>query len=142
MRREYTRAPARRTTGPRDLARRRWTLEVERGFSVAGDTAGCPLPWRRRRSARMQVEPFRIAVPDAVLTDLRQRLARTRFPAEIPDSGWTYGTNLAYLRELVAHWYERYDWRAEEAKLNAFPQVKARVGDLGIHAIHARGVGP
>ena len=52
----------------------------------------------------MQVEPFRIAVPDAVLTDLRERLARTRFPDEIADSGWTYGTNRAYLRELVAYW--------------------------------------
>jgi len=90
----------------------------------------------------MQVEPFRIAVPDAVLTDLRQRLARTRFPDEIADSGWTYGTNLAYLRGLVAHWYEGYDWRAAEAALNAFPQFKARVGDLAIHLMHVRGVGP
>jgi pimeloyl-ACP methyl ester carboxylesterase len=90
----------------------------------------------------MQVEPFRIAVPDAVLTDLRQRLARTRFPDEIADSGWTYGTDLAYLRGLVAHWYEGYDWRAAEAALNVFPQFKARVGDLAIHLMHVRGVGP
>src|SRR5262249_8086006 len=90
----------------------------------------------------MHVEPFRIAVPDAVLTDLRERLARTRFPDEIANSGWTYGTALAYLRGLVAHWYERYDWRAAEAALNAFPHMKARVGELGIHFIHARGTGP
>ncbi len=90
----------------------------------------------------MHVEPFRIAVPDAVLADLRERLARTRFPDEIAEAGWTYGTNLAYLRDLVAHWSERYDWRAAEAALNAFPQWKARVGDLEIHFIHAPGVGP
>lgn len=90
----------------------------------------------------MQIEPFRIAVSDAVLQDLRERLQRTRFPDEIADSGWTYGTNLAYLRELIVHWSERYDWRAAEAVLNAFPQFRARVGDLGIHFIHARGVGP
>src|SRR5436309_5219867 len=90
----------------------------------------------------MHLEPFRIAVPDAVLADLGDRLSRTRFPDEIPGSGWTYGTNLAYLRELVAYWRERYDWRAAEAALNRFPQFRARVGDLGIHFIHERGVGP
>src|SRR5215470_10518318 len=64
----------------------------------------------------MQIEPFRIAVSDAVLADLRERLARTRFPDEIADSGWTYGTDLAYLKELVAYWRDRYDWRAAEAR--------------------------
>lgn len=90
----------------------------------------------------MKIEPFRIAVPDALLEDLRGRLARTRFPDEIPGSGWTYGTNLDYLRELVAYWRERYDWRAEEAKLNAVPQFRADVEGLGIHFLHVRGRGP
>src|SRR5262245_41191962 len=90
----------------------------------------------------MQVDPFRIAVPDAVLADLRERLSRTRFPDEIEGGGWQYGTDLAYLRELIAHWSERYDWRTAESALNRFPQFKARVGDLGIHFIHARGTGP
>src|SRR5438552_18728972 len=90
----------------------------------------------------MHLEPFRIAVPDAVLADLRERLARTRFPDEIPGSGWNYGTNLAYLRELVAYWRERFDWRAAEARLNALPQFRARVGGLGIHFIHVRRTGP
>src|SRR5206468_3036007 len=56
----------------------------------------------RRTTPRMHIEPFRIAVPDAVLADLRERLARTRFPDEIPASGWTYGTNLAYAFDVVA----------------------------------------
>jgi pimeloyl-ACP methyl ester carboxylesterase len=90
----------------------------------------------------MQATPFRIAASDAALADLRERLARTRFPDEIPDSGWTYGTNLGYLRELVAYWRDRYDWRAAETALNRFPHFKARVGDLGIHFIHRRGTGP
>ena len=90
----------------------------------------------------MDVQPFRIEVPEAALSDLRERLSRTRFPDEIPGSGWTYGTNLAYLRELVAYWRERYDWRAAEAALNRFPQFRARAGGLGIHFIHQRGVGP
>ena len=90
----------------------------------------------------MHVEPFRIAVSDAVLADLRERLARTRFPDEIADSGWTYGTPLAYAKELVAYWRDRYDWRKHEAALNAFPQFRAKVGDLGIHFIHVKGKGP
>jgi len=90
----------------------------------------------------MHVEPFRIAAPDAVLADLRERLARTRFPDEIANCGWTYGTNLAYLRELVDYWRDRYDWSAAEAALNHFPQYRARVGELGIHFIHQRAVGP
>jgi len=90
----------------------------------------------------MQVEPFRIAVSDEVLTDLRRRLARTRFPDEIPGSGWGYGTNLAYMRALVEHWREGYDWRAAEARLNAFPQFRAKVGGLRIHFIHQHGKGP
>ena len=90
----------------------------------------------------MHVEPFRIHVPDATLADLRQRLARTRFPDAITGGGWTYGTNLAYLRDLVAYWRDRYDWRAAEGRLNALPQFRADVDGLGIHFIHARGVGP
>src|SRR5438094_2167105 len=90
----------------------------------------------------MHLEPFRIAVPQAVLADLRERLARTRFPDEIAGSGWTYGTDLAYLRELVTYWRTQFDWRAAEARLNRLPQFRARVGDLGIHFVHVRGVGP
>jgi pimeloyl-ACP methyl ester carboxylesterase len=90
----------------------------------------------------MQIEPFRIAVPEDVLVDLRTRLERTRFPDEIPGSGWRYGTDLAYLRELVAYWRDRYDWRAEEARLDQLHHFRARVGGLAIHFIHERGVGP
>ena len=58
------------------------------------------------------VTPFRIQVPDAVLTDLKDRLSRARFPGEIPGAGWDYGTDLAYLKDLVTYWRTRYDWRA------------------------------
>lgn len=90
----------------------------------------------------MRIEPFRIAASDAALADLRERLARTRFPDEIPGSGWDYGSELAYMRELVAYWRERYDWRVAEARLNALPQFRAEVDGLGIHFIHVRGTGP
>ncbi|MGD9765004.1 MAG: epoxide hydrolase family protein [Candidatus Binatia bacterium] len=90
----------------------------------------------------MQIEPFRIAVPDAVLTDLRQRLAQTRFPDEIAGVGWAYGVPLAYMKELVGYWRDRYDWRRAEAALNQLPHFRSQVGDLGIHFIHVRGRGP
>jgi pimeloyl-ACP methyl ester carboxylesterase len=89
----------------------------------------------------MDIQPFRIEVADPVLSDLRERLSRTRFPDEIPGSGWGYGTNLAYLRELVAYWKDRYDWRSEEKRLNRFAQFRAQVGKLKIHFIHERGKG-
>jgi hypothetical protein len=57
--------------------------------------------------------PFQIQVAEEVLMDLRQRLARTRWPDSLPDAGWDYGTNLAYLRHLVDYWQESYDWRAQ-----------------------------
>lgn len=88
------------------------------------------------------VQPFRVAVPAAALDDLGERLARTRLPDEIPDSGWDYGTNLAYLRELLEYWRTSYNWRTQEAALNRFRQFRAEVDGLKIHFIHEPGRGP
>jgi pimeloyl-ACP methyl ester carboxylesterase len=88
------------------------------------------------------VEKFTIAVPDEVLADLRERLARTRLPGEVRDSGWGYGTNLAYLKELIEYWRTRYDWRKHERDLNAFSHHKVRINDCAIHFIHQPGAGP
>jgi pimeloyl-ACP methyl ester carboxylesterase len=90
----------------------------------------------------MTPAPFRIHVADAVLDDLRDRLRRTRWPDQVADSGWTYGTDGAYLRELVAYWIERFDWRAQEAALNCFAHFRAAVDGLDLHFIHERGHGP
>jgi pimeloyl-ACP methyl ester carboxylesterase len=89
-----------------------------------------------------RVEPFRIAIPDAVLEDLRERLGRTRWPDEIEGAGWDYGANLAYLRELVEYWRTSFEWRAQEERLNAFRHFRARVDGLGIHFVRERGQGP
>jgi microsomal epoxide hydrolase len=84
------------------------------------------------------IVPFTIAVPDAVLADLHDRLARTRFPDEIEGSGWEYGTNLSYMRELVTYWRTRFDWRAQERRLNQMPQFTTRIDGMDIHFIHQR----
>ena len=60
------------------------------------------------------IRPFEIATPEADLDDLRERLARTRWPDQIPGSGWTYGTDLYYLQDLCSHWETKFDWRAQE----------------------------
>jgi pimeloyl-ACP methyl ester carboxylesterase len=90
----------------------------------------------------MTPQPFRIRVPDDVLVDLRARLERVRWPDEAPGDEWRYGTSLAYMKELVAYWRDRYDWRAHEARLNELPQFTVPLGDADLHFIHARGVGP
>ncbi|PYO00976.1 MAG: multidrug MFS transporter [Candidatus Rokuibacteriota bacterium] len=85
---------------------------------------------------------FRIHVPDAVLTDLRARLERVRWPDEAPGERWRYGTDLAYMKELCAYWRDKYEWRASEAELNQFRQFTASVGGIDVHFIHEPGVGP
>jgi pimeloyl-ACP methyl ester carboxylesterase len=90
----------------------------------------------------MNIQPFTIAVPQATLADLHERLARTIFPDEAERSGWIYGISLAYLKEVADYWLHRYDWRQHEAALNRFAQFKAEVDGVGIHFIHERGKGP
>lgn len=90
----------------------------------------------------MSVQPFTIAIPQATLDDLHERLARTRWTDEVEGTGWTYGTDLAYLKELVDYWQHAYDWRAQERKLNQFAHFRAEIDGLNIHFIHERGKGP
>jgi pimeloyl-ACP methyl ester carboxylesterase len=94
------------------------------------------------RSKTMQTTPFRIAVPQNVLDDLRDRLASTRWPDQVEDSGWGYGVDLDYVKELAAYWQNDYDWRAREAALNHLPQFTATVDGVTIHFVHVRGSGP
>ena len=90
----------------------------------------------------MTPHPFSIRVSDDVLDDLRARLARVRWPDEIAGEPWRYGTDLTYMKSLVAYWREQYDWRAHEAKLNALRQFTVPLGGIDLHFIHEPGVGP
>lgn len=87
-------------------------------------------------------QPYTIHVPDRVLDDLRERLARTRWPDTVDGAGWDYGANLDYVRGLAEYWRTGFDWHAQEARLNSLPNYQAEVGGLGIHFIHVRGNGP
>jgi pimeloyl-ACP methyl ester carboxylesterase len=93
---------------------------------------------RTAGAAADAIVPFKIHVPDDVLQDLKARLARTRFPSEIPGTSWDYGTDLTYLKSLVAYWRDRFDWRAQERKLNEFDQYKTTIDGIEIHFIHQK----
>ncbi|GMU77352.1 MAG: microsomal epoxide hydrolase [Acidimicrobiia bacterium] len=90
----------------------------------------------------MDVERFRVDVPDAVLDDLRERLARTRLPNQIEGVGWAQGTELGYLTDLIAYWRDGFDWRAQEARLNAFDQFVTEIDGQRLHFVHQRSPEP
>jgi pimeloyl-ACP methyl ester carboxylesterase len=90
----------------------------------------------------MPVERFKIDVPAWTLTDLRERLARVRWPKAVNAPAWEQGTDLAYLKELVDFWRVQYDWRTHEGELNRFSHFKAKPLGVGVHFIHERGKGP
>jgi pimeloyl-ACP methyl ester carboxylesterase len=83
-----------------------------------------------------EIRPFRVDVPQADLDDLRERLARTRWPDELPDAEWTRGVPVAYLKGLAEYWRSGYDWRAHEARLNQFPQFTTEIDGQTIHFLH------
>lgn len=82
------------------------------------------------------IHEFRAETPQAVIDDLRRRLANTRWPDEIADSDWTYGTDLTYLQDLCASW-QAFDWSAIEARFNRWPQITTTIDGQQVHAIHA-----
>lgn len=84
------------------------------------------------------IRPFRIAIPDAELDDLKQRLRKTRWPDAETPSDWSQGVPLAYARDFCNYWADGYDWRTRESRLNAFDQFKTTIDDLEIHFIHVR----
>ncbi|MCE7004322.1 epoxide hydrolase 1 [Kibdelosporangium philippinense] len=84
------------------------------------------------------IRPFKVAVPQGQLNDLRRRLAATRWPGSQTVSDQSQGVQLAKLKALVDHWTTKYDWRRFEARLNSFPQFKTRIDGLDIHFLHVR----
>ena len=97
----------------------------------------------RRDDSRAQllIRAYQVHIPDSALADLRERLARTRFPDEPPLEPWSSGTSLEYLRELVAHWRDGFDWRVHEARINRFRQFTIPVHGIDLHFIHEPGRG-
>jgi len=85
-----------------------------------------------------EILPFRIDTPQTDLDDLRDRLARTRWPDQLPGVGWDYGIPLDYVRELATYWRDGYDWRVHEARLNGFGQFVTTIDGARVHFLHVR----
>jgi epoxide hydrolase len=85
-----------------------------------------------------EIRPFRIDVSDAELEDLRDRLARTRWPDELPGVGWSYGVALDFVKEMTELWRTSFDWRKQEAVLNEFPQFTTAIDGTNVHFLHVR----
>lgn len=87
-------------------------------------------------------EHYLLNVPEEALADLRQRLDRARFADALPGAPWSLGTDSDWLRSLVRYWRDDFDWRVQEARLNAWPQFKVAVNGCNLHYIHVEGKGP
>src|SRR5256885_1480049 len=90
----------------------------------------------------MNIQPFKIAISQADLDDLRDRLARTRWPNQLPGVGWSRGVPVEYLKDLAEYWRTDYDWHRHEAKLNEFPQYTTEIDGQNIHFLHVRSPEP
>src|SRR5262245_59345361 len=88
------------------------------------------------RDTAHDIRPFRIAIPEAAIADLKMRLANTRWGNEPPGDGWTRGVPADYLKELAEYWRTKYDWRAHETELNAYPQFMTTIDGQTIYFLH------
>ena len=84
-----------------------------------------------------EIRPFTITIPEADLEDLRSRLARTRYAVSAPGDGWEYGTPTSYLQDMVERW-KSFDWRAQEARMNAVPNFVTEIDGQTVHFVHVR----
>lgn len=116
-------------------------IRLEGATTRTNVPAPAPASQRIMPSAPFQTVPFEIAVEDDVLDDLGERLAKARWPDQVDHAGWDYGTEVGYLKELVGHWRDGFDWRAHERTLNELPHFRATVDDQTIHYVHVRGGG-
>lgn len=89
----------------------------------------------------VEIQQYVIDIDKKAIDDLRLRLLRTRWPDEMPDSGWSNGTELAYLKELVEYWIGEFDWRTQQVRLNRLNHYHAEIDGVRIHFVHARGEG-
>ena len=88
------------------------------------------------------VTPVQVAVSDAALSDLRDRIGRTRWPQTVTDAGWDYGADLAFMRRLADTWQNRFDWRKEERRINKAKHYRVAIDGMNVHFIHAESSAP
>ena len=89
-----------------------------------------------------EIRPFVVEIPQADIDDLQARVERTRFAPAAPGDSWEYGTPTSYLREMVDHWRTGFDWREQEARMNAHPNFRTEIDGQTIHFLHVRSAEP
>src|SRR5450432_661987 len=87
------------------------------------------------------IKPFEADIPQEVLNNLKLKIINTRWPDEMIDSGWNYGTNLSYMKELADYWVNTFDWRKTEKEINSYPNFTADIDGYKIHFLHIKGKG-
>ena len=138
---------------PHGMIDRRTLLKLLGATGASASAAGGALlggraatPSAHAASAAVQdddgIENFQVRVSDAELEDLQRRLENIRWPPDSPGDAWSYGTDRAYLQELLEHWRDRYNWRAHESQLNSFNHYTTTIDGQLIHFIQERGRGP
>jgi pimeloyl-ACP methyl ester carboxylesterase len=91
-----------------------------------------------REQTGSAIRPFHAEIPEESLTELRRRLAATRWPSRELVTDRSQGVQLATMQELTSYWATQYDWRRCEARLNALPQFVTEIDGVDIHFIHVR----
>jgi len=84
------------------------------------------------------ISTFRIDIPQADIVDLQERLTDTRWPSELEGVGWSRGVPVEYLQGLAGYWRDGFDWRAQEARINEFPQFLVEIDGQTIHFVHGK----
>lgn len=115
------------------MSRRAWRIVLAGVFAALPAVASA-----QPAAADGAIRPFAIHVPAAAIADLKARLRNPRLPDALQGDGWTYGTEIAYLRPLLAYWRDRFDWRAQEKALNQLEQFTTTIDGLTIHFLHRR----
>lgn len=121
--------------------------QERRAFALSQDDAedaesGSTTEGSMPNETGMEITPFQIAIPQEQIDDLHRRLDRTRWPQQIPGTGWERGVPLDYLQELAGYWRNTYDWREQEALLNVFPQFTTEIDGQTIHFLHVQSPEP
>jgi pimeloyl-ACP methyl ester carboxylesterase len=92
-------------------------------------------------SDNKMIEPYKVNIPQEILTDLKQRLSLTRWPDELTGSAWSYGADLSFMKTLIKYWQHEFDWRKTESGINAYPNFMAQINGHQIHFMHIKGTG-
>jgi pimeloyl-ACP methyl ester carboxylesterase len=87
-------------------------------------------------------EKITVGFPDTAIEDLKDRLARVRWPIDPGNADWRYGTSREYLEAFTSYWLKDYDWRAAETAINRFDHYRVQLDDVPVHFIRKRGLGP